>query len=76
VPLSTPIVRYGRYGAVAFEFSGTIAAGAFFGSLVDKWLDCAPWGLIAITLLAVVGGFVRLIQVLRRFDKVERDAEP
>ena len=72
----SPIVRYGRYGAVAFEFSGTIAAGAFFGWLVDRWLGTAPFGLVVLTLVSVVGGFARLIQLVRRFERSDlgRDA--
>jgi F0F1-type ATP synthase assembly protein I len=64
-----PIVRYGRYGALAFEFSGTIAAGSVFGWLLDGWLGSAPWALVVCTLLAVVGGFIRLITTLRRFER-------
>ena len=68
-----PIVQYGRYGALAFEFSGTIAGGVVVGWLIDDWLRCPPWALVACTLLAVVGGFIRLITTLRRFDRGERE---
>ena len=68
------IVRYGRYGAVAFEFSGTIGGGAFIGWMVDRWLGSAPWGMVTCVVLAVIGGFVRLITILRQFDR--RDREP
>ena len=71
-----PLVRYGRYGALAFEFSGTIAGGALVGYLLDRWLRTEPYGAICCTLLAVVGGFTRLILVLRRFEQLDRDAEP
>jgi F0F1-type ATP synthase assembly protein I len=70
-----PVVRYARYGAVAFEFSGTIAAGTMLGWLIDGRLTPAPYGLVAGTLLAVVGGFVRLIQTVQRFDRLDREAE-
>jgi F0F1-type ATP synthase assembly protein I len=73
VPPSGPIVRYGRYGALAFEFSGTIAGGAVVGWLIDDWLRSPPWALVACTLLAVAGGFIRLITTLRRFDRSERE---
>ena len=73
MPPSGPVVRYARYGAVAFEFSGTIAAGAMVGWLLDGWLGSGPYMLVVSTLAAVVGGFVRLVQILRRFDRLERD---
>ncbi len=71
-----PIIRYGRYGAVAFEFSGGIAAGAFMGWWVDRTYGTQPYALLAMTLLAVVGGFIRLIHVLRRFERSDRGREP
>jgi F0F1-type ATP synthase assembly protein I len=73
---ATPLVRYGRYGALAFEFSGTIAAGSIIGYYLDRWLGSQPYATILCTLSAVVGGFVRLIQILRRFDRQDRGAEP
>ncbi len=77
MPAPAPIVRYARYGAVAFEFSGTIAAGTGIGWLLDRWLGTQPYLLVVATLAAVVGGFVRLIQVLRQFDRVDRlDSQP
>lgn len=65
------MVRYARIGAVAFEFSGTIAAGACIGWLLDRWLGTQPYLLVFATLAAVVGGFIRLIQILRRFDRLD-----
>ena len=70
------VVRYARLGAVAFEFSGTIAAGAVVGWLIDRWFDSEPYGLVIATLSAVVGGFIRLIELLRRFERLDRDPEP
>ena len=72
----SPIIRYGKYGALAFEFSGTIAAGSMIGWLFDRWLDSAPYGLVVGTLLAVVGGFIRLIQLVRRFEQVDLGRRP
>lgn len=76
MPPAGPIVRYGRYGALAFEFSGTIAGGAFVGWLVDNWLASAPYGVVFCTLVAVVGGFVRLVQVLKRMERLDLQREP
>lgn len=70
------IVRYGRYGALAFEFSATIAGGAVIGWALDEWLHTAPYLVVTTTILAVIGGFVRLIQVLRRFDRLDAGREP
>ncbi len=67
------LVRYARGAAVAFEFTGTIAAGAFAGWWVDEHYGTAPWGATVLTIVAVVGGFVRLLQMLRRFERVDRD---
>ena len=75
MPAPTPIVRYARYGAVAFEFVGTIGGGAILGWAVDRWLGTAPIGITVCMLLAVAGGFVRLIQILTRFDRIDRAAE-
>ena len=76
MPPPSPIVRYGRYGAIAFEFSGGIAAGAFIGWWLDERYGTQPYALLATTLLAVVGGFVRLITVLRKFERSDRAREP
>jgi len=66
LPPPSPLVRYGRYGAVAFEFSGTIAAGAVVGYLIDRWLHTEPYGVTLCT----------LILLLRRFDQLDRETEP
>jgi F0F1-type ATP synthase assembly protein I len=77
VPPPGPVVRYARYGAVAFEFSGTIAAGCVIGWLLDRWFGTEPYLLVVSTLAAVIGGFIRLIAILRRFDRLDvADGEP
>ena len=76
MPPPSPIVRYGRYGAIAFEFSGGIAAGAFIGWWLDERYGTQPYALLVTTLLAVVGGFIRLIKVLRKFERSDRAREP
>ena len=60
--------------AVAFEFGGTIAAGAFVGWYLDEHFGWTPWGAIVATVAATIGAFVRLIQMLRRFQHLD-DAE-
>jgi F0F1-type ATP synthase assembly protein I len=68
-------VRYGRYGAAAFEFSGSIAAGALIGWWVDSKFGTQPYALLIMTLLAVVGGFIRMVRVLRSFERSDLDGE-
>jgi F0F1-type ATP synthase assembly protein I len=76
VPQTGPIVRYGRYGALAFEFSGTIAGGVVVGWAIDRWLETAPYGVVACTLISVVGGFIRMIVILKSFERSDRASEP
>jgi len=75
VAARSPVVQFARYGAVAFEFTGMIGGGAFVGWTLDRWFDSAPYGIMVCTVLASIGGFVRLIQILRQFDRVDREAE-
>jgi F0F1-type ATP synthase assembly protein I len=62
-------VRYGRGTALVFEFTGTIAAGALLGHLLDRKFNSEPWFMIVLTLAGVVGGFVRLVQVVERLER-------
>jgi F0F1-type ATP synthase assembly protein I len=57
--------------AMAFEFTGTIAGGAFVGWYLDQRLGWTPWASIVATILAAVGAFVRLVQMLRRFQRLD-----
>ncbi len=69
------LLRYARGGAIAFEFTGTIAGGAFVGWWLDERYGTTPWAMTGLTVVAVVGGFIRLIQMLRRFDQIDRGAQ-
>jgi F0F1-type ATP synthase assembly protein I len=71
-----PLLRGARYVAVAWEFVGTIAAGAVIGWFLDDRLGWAPSGIMVCTVTAVAGAFVRLIQTLRRFDRVDGKRQP
>jgi len=64
-------MRYSRGMAVAFEFGGTIAAGALVGWYLDDRFGWTPWGSIVATVAATIGAFVRLIQMLRRFQQLD-----
>lgn len=76
----TPFLRKaGLYLGVAFELPGTILGGLLVGYLLDKYLGTSPWLLIAITAIAFVAAFARLLQWVRFFagqrdgSSVEKD---
>lgn len=66
-------IRFAWYGALVYEFAGTILAGAAIGWFLDRSLGTQPYLAVVLTLLGVVGGFVLLVQRLRRLD---REREP
>jgi F0F1-type ATP synthase assembly protein I len=57
--------------AIAFEFTGTIAAGAVLGWYLDDHFGWTPWASIVLTVISAAGAFIRLIQMLRRFQEVD-----
>ncbi len=72
MPPSGNTLRVARYGAIGFELTGTIAAGALVGWFLDSRLGTGPYLTLVFLLLAIVGGFVRLIQTLQQLDRIER----
>ena len=71
-PRETAFVRYAKYGAIAFEFIGSIAAGVFIGHALDRWLGTDPWLVLAMIIAGTVIGFYRMVQILRRFERSDR----
>jgi F0F1-type ATP synthase assembly protein I len=71
LPGSSSATRYARGMAMAFEFTGTIAAGAFLGWYLDEHFGWSPWGSIVLTVVSAGGAFVRLIQMLQRFQEID-----
>ena len=64
--------RFLRGGALVFEFTGTIAGSAVCGWAVDRWFGTEPWGLLILSLVGAAAGFARMLQLLRRFDELDR----
>jgi F0F1-type ATP synthase assembly protein I len=61
-----PFIRKtGLYMGVAFELPGTIIGGLALGYLLDRYFGTSPWLLIALTVLAFVGAFARLVRWVR-----------
>lgn len=61
--------RAGLYLGVAFELPGTILGGLVLGYFLDVYFGTSPWLLIALTALAFIGAFVRLMKWVRFFAK-------
>jgi F0F1-type ATP synthase assembly protein I len=62
-------VVVGQLTAVAWEFLGSIVAGAALGYLLDREFHSDPWGLIALTLLGTCTGLYRMVVILRQFER-------
>ena len=69
------VLRFARGGSLVFEFTGTIGGGALVGWFLDSRLGTDPWLLMGCAVLGAVGGFVRLLRMLRRFEAIDRAAE-
>ena len=65
----SPFVLYSKYGALAFEFIGSILAGVFVGYQLDRYFGTDPWLVLGMTIAGTVIGFYRMVQVLRRFER-------
>lgn len=68
-PRESSFVRYAKYGAVAWEFVGSIVAGVFLGYGLDRYFGTDPWLVLAMTIAGTVIGFYRMVQILRRFER-------
>lgn len=75
MPEAGRLVVWARGASVAFEFCGSIAAGALLGWWIDERFGVGPWGAISLTVLGTVGGFIRLVRMLKRFEHIDRGAE-
>jgi F0F1-type ATP synthase assembly protein I len=68
MPSENPLLTYGRYGALGFEFAGAVLAGIFVGRYADSYLGTSPW----LMALGAVGGMAaaiyRLIVVLQQIS--------
>ncbi len=65
-------VKFSKYAAIGLEFPSTILGGLALGYVLDLYFDTSPWFIMSLTLLALVGAFVRLIVMLRRFSGDKR----
>jgi F0F1-type ATP synthase assembly protein I len=60
-------LKYGKYAAIGLEFPSTVIGGLLLGYFIDQHFGSSPWFTVSLTLLALIGAFVRLFQLLKRF---------
>ena len=68
-PRESAFVRYAKYGAVGWEFLGSIAAGVLIGHGLDRYFGTDPYLVLTMTIAGTVIGFYRMVQILRRFER-------
>ena len=69
MPKDSPLLTYGKYGALGFEFAGAIIAGLYLGDLVDRYFDTAPIFMVVGVIFGMAGAIYRLIIVLQRLSE-------
>ena len=65
----SPLLRYAKFFAVAWEFIGCVVAGVFIGYQLDRYFVTDPWLVLTMTIGGTAIGFYRMVQVLRRFER-------
>jgi ATP synthase protein I len=68
MPSENPLLTYGRYGALGFEFAGAVLAGIFLGRYVDSYLGTSPWLMVLGAVAGLAGAIYRLIVVLQQIS--------
>ena len=69
----SPLVTYGKYGALGFEFAGAIIAGLLIGNYADTRFGTAPFLMVIGVTFGMAGAIYRLIIVLQRLSAREED---
>lgn len=71
-----PLLIYGRYGALGFEFAGAVVAGLLLGRYADARFDTAPLLMIVGVAAGLAGAVARLVVVLQRLSPREHRTRP
>jgi len=69
MPKENPLLAYGRYGSLGFEFSGMVLAGIFVGYYADRYLGTEPWLLILGAIGGLAGAVAHLLAVLQQISR-------
>jgi F0F1-type ATP synthase assembly protein I len=73
MPKENPLLAYGRYGALGFEFAGAVVAGILVGGYADSRLGTEPWFLILGAVGGMAGAVYRLVVVLQQLSRRGQD---
>jgi F0F1-type ATP synthase assembly protein I len=63
----SPWIVAGVFGALGFEFVGFIIGGYIVGAMIDDKFSTAPWGVLTMVLLGLVGVLWHTYRVAKRF---------
>lgn len=70
--VESPYLKVGKYAAAGLEFPSTVLGGLLLGYFLDSYFGSSPWFTTILTLVALVGGFVRLFQWIDYFSRRKR----
>jgi F0F1-type ATP synthase assembly protein I len=62
-------LKVGKYAAAGLEFPTTILGGLLVGYFLDRYFETSPWFTTVLTLVALVGSFIRLFQWVNYFSR-------
>ncbi len=62
-------LKIGKYAAAGLEFPSTVLGGLLLGYFLDDYFKTSPWLTAILTLVALVGAFVRLFQWVNYFSR-------
>jgi F0F1-type ATP synthase assembly protein I len=65
-------IRVSKFAAAALEFPSTILGGLFLGYALDSQFKTSPWLTTILTLVALLGAFIRLFQWVTYLSKRQK----
>jgi len=65
-------LKVGKYAAAGLEFPSTVLGGLLLGYFLDGYFKTSPWFTAILTLVALIGSFVRLFQWVNYFSRRRR----
>jgi F0F1-type ATP synthase assembly protein I len=65
-------LKIGKYAAAGLEFPSTVLGGLLLGYFLDDYFKSSPWFTAGLTLVALIGGFIRLFQWVNYFSRRKR----